>query len=192
VWVLIEIDRTLALWHPVNSSSVSGRMVNNVNYGDRTLRRVRSILIGASGHSSAWTSTFKWLLQLNEWDSSETCGVHWEGTHARLDAMTASCHNDQRVRSVRRQQQLVPTALFFGATYKYVFGQFGGALSWTFWLSNILLSWAYPLPLISLAWLTNQSEFEWSQVHLLVSLHLVALGWALAAGFLLLLVITAT
>jgi hypothetical protein len=46
-------------------------------------------------------------------------------------------------------------------------------LSWTFWLSNILFSWAHPLTLISLAWLPNQSEIEWSQVHVLVSLHLV-------------------
>jgi hypothetical protein len=31
VWVLTGIDRTLALWRPVNSSSASGRMVSNAN-----------------------------------------------------------------------------------------------------------------------------------------------------------------
>jgi hypothetical protein len=57
-------------------------------------------------------------------------------------------------------------------------------LSWTFWHSNILLSWAYSLPLIYLAWLTNQSEFEWSQVHLIVSLHLVGTWVSIGCGIL--------
>jgi hypothetical protein len=52
-WVLTRIDRTLALWHPVSSSSASGRVVSNANRDNRTTRRVRSILIDVSGHSSA-------------------------------------------------------------------------------------------------------------------------------------------
>jgi hypothetical protein len=52
-WVLTRIDRTLALWHLVSSSSTSGRMVSNANRDDRTPRRVRSILVDVSGHSSA-------------------------------------------------------------------------------------------------------------------------------------------
>jgi hypothetical protein len=57
-------------------------------------------------------------------------------------------------------------------------------LSWTFWHLNILLSWAYSLQLISLAWLINQSEFEWSQVHLLMSLHLVGTWVSIGCGIL--------
>jgi hypothetical protein len=45
--------------------------------------------------------------------------------------------------------------------------------SWLVDHSSTPLSWAHPLPLISLACLPNQSEIEWSQVHLLMSLHLV-------------------
>jgi hypothetical protein len=57
-------------------------------------------------------------------------------------------------------------------------------LSWHFDHLDILLSWAYSLPLNSLAWLWIQSEIEGFQVHLLVSLHLVALGDHLSCGIL--------
>jgi hypothetical protein len=50
---LTGIDRTLALWHPVSSSSASGRVVSNANQG-RPGAEARPIsLIGASDHSSA-------------------------------------------------------------------------------------------------------------------------------------------
>jgi hypothetical protein len=65
------------------------------------------------------------------------------------------------------------TALFEGVSLYIHVWPAKGIHSWTFWHPNILLSLAYSLSLIFLAWLTNQSEFEWSQVHLLVSLHLV-------------------
>jgi hypothetical protein len=56
-----------------------------------------------------------------------------------------------------------------------------------YWLvdhSSTPLSWAHPLPLISLACLPNQSEIEWSQVHLLVSLHLVGTWVFICCGIL--------
>jgi hypothetical protein len=52
-WVLTGINQTLALWRPVSSSGTFGRVVKNMNHGDRTPRCVWSILIGASGHCSA-------------------------------------------------------------------------------------------------------------------------------------------
>jgi hypothetical protein len=50
--------------------------------------------------------------------------------------------------------------------------------------SSTPLSWAHPLSLISLACLPNQSEIEWSQVYLLVSLHLVGTWVFFCCGFL--------
>jgi hypothetical protein len=50
---LTGIDQTLALWHPISSSSASGRVVNNANQW-RPGAEARPIsLIGASDHSSA-------------------------------------------------------------------------------------------------------------------------------------------
>jgi hypothetical protein len=89
------------------------------------------------------------------------------------DTDTASGHFDRRVRSARQQQQLVSNDYFVLGTLINTYWPALGDLSWTFSHSNILLSWAHSLPLISLACLTNQSEFEWFQVHLLMSLHLV-------------------
>jgi hypothetical protein len=48
-----------------------------------------------------------------------------EGAQARPDAVTASGHNDQRIRLVRRQQQFVPNGSILWVAYKYVFGWFG-------------------------------------------------------------------
>jgi ABC-type polysaccharide/polyol phosphate transport system ATPase subunit len=48
-----------------------------------------------------------------------------EVAQARPDAVIASDHNDQQVRSVCRQQQLVPNGSILWAAYKYVFAQFG-------------------------------------------------------------------
>jgi hypothetical protein len=71
VWVLTGIDRTLALWHPVNSSGASGRMVSNAN-------------------------------------------------QRRPDVVIASGQFDRRVRSVRKQRQLVPNGSILWVAYKYL------------------------------------------------------------------------
>jgi hypothetical protein len=89
------------------------------------------------------------------------------------NAMFASGQIDWRVQSARQQQGQVPNGYFMLGTPIYTCWPALGEVSWTFWHPNILLSWAYSLLLISLAWLTNQREIEWSQVHLIVSLHLV-------------------
>jgi hypothetical protein len=103
--------------------------------------------------------------------------------------LLASCMDDTmvehpRVRCTRAEKGSVPNGSISLETLINMYCPAKRSISWTFWHPNILLSWAYSLPLISLAWLTNQSEFEWSQVYLLVSLHLVGTWVSIGCGIL--------
>jgi hypothetical protein len=49
-----------------------------------------------------------------------------EVAQAQSDTVSASGHNDRRVRSVRRQPQLVSNGYFVLAAYKYLLASFGG------------------------------------------------------------------
>jgi hypothetical protein len=111
-------------------------------------------------------------------------GVIQRNSMAWLNAVAVSGHLDLRVRSARQQQGQVPNGYFVLGTPIYTCWPALGEVSWTFWHPNILLSWAYSLPLISFTWLTNQSEIEWSQVHLLVSLHLAGTWVIFGCGIL--------
>jgi hypothetical protein len=119
-----------------------------------------------------WVHLSDHYYQMNE-IQSETHGVHRGGNGGVTGRCACPVRPDQRIRSPRVWLFREPMALFFRGGPINTCWPAPRGLSWTFWLSNILLSWAHPLLLISLAWLPNQSEIEWSQVHLLMSLHLV-------------------